>query len=257
MQQHLLQQRVDAHAGFGRHRHKGRIAAEFFGHHLLGHQPGLDALQVGLGLVGLGQGHHDRHIGRFGVLDGLFGLRHHAVVGGADQDHHVGGLGTAGTHGREGLVAGGVEEGHHAARGFYVVGPDVLRDATRFARRHLGAPNVVEQRGLAVVHVTHDRDHGRTRPAFGLLLRGFFFGEGLWVVERCGHRLVPQFFDHNHGRVLVQRLVDGDHLAQLHQLLDDLGRLERHLVRQFGHGDGLGHVHLDHLGLGLGRIKAV
>ena len=42
---------------------------------------------------------------------------------------------------------------------------------------------------------------------------------------------------------MVQRLVDGDHLAQLHQLLDDLRCLDRHLVGQFGHRDGLGHVH--------------
>jgi hypothetical protein len=37
---------------------------------------------------------------------------------------------------------------------------------------------------------------------------------------------VAHFFHHDHRGVLVQRLVDGDHLAQLHQLLDDLGGLD-------------------------------
>jgi hypothetical protein len=54
---------------------------------------------------------------------------------------------------------------------------------------------------------------------------------------------VAHLLDHDHRRLLVQLLVDGDHLAQLHQLLDDLAGLDRHLVRQVGHADGLGHVH--------------
>ena len=31
---------------------------------------------------------------------------------------------------------------------------------------------------------------------------------------------------------LIQHLIDGDHLTKLHQMLDDLGCLDRHLVRQ-------------------------
>ena len=54
-------------------------------------------------------------------------------------------------------------------------------------------------------------------------------------------RLVAHFLDHDHRRFLVEHLVDGDHLAQLHQRLDDLGRLDRHLVRELGHGDRLRH----------------
>jgi hypothetical protein len=76
----------------------------------------------------------------------------------------------------------------------------------------------------------------------------FLVGEGFRVVQRRHDGLVAHFLDHDHGGVLVQRLVDGDHLAQLHQVLDDLGGLDRHLVGQFGHGDGLGHMHFEHAG---------
>jgi hypothetical protein len=72
---------------------------------------------------------------------------------------------------------------------------------------------------------------------------GFFFGEGFRVVQLGGQRLVAHLLDDDHRRLLVELLVDGDHLAQLHQLLDDLGGLDAHLVRQVGHRDGLGHVH--------------
>ena len=169
LQQHLLQQVVDAGAGLGGHRHERRIAAELFGHHVFGHQFALDALQVDAGLVDLVDRHDDGNTGRLGVLDGFLGLRHHAVVGRHHQDHDVGGLRATGTHGGERLVARGVEEGHHAARGFHVVGTDVLGNAAGFAGGHLGAADVVQQRGLAVVDVAHDGDHRcarqRLRPA--------------------------------------------------------------------------------------------
>ena len=39
-----------------------------------------------------------------------------------------------------------------------LVGADVLGDAASFARGHIGLADRVEQRGLAVVDVTHDGD---------------------------------------------------------------------------------------------------
>ena len=44
-------------------------------------------------------------------LDGLDGLRHHAVIGGHHQHDDVGHLGAAGAHRGERRVAGRVEEG--------------------------------------------------------------------------------------------------------------------------------------------------
>ena len=121
----------------------------------------------------------------------------------------------------------------------------MLGDAAGFARRHFGAADVVQQRSLAVVHVAHDGHHRRARQRFGLGVL-LLVREGLRVVQRGNHGGVAQLFYHDHGGILVQRLVDGDHLAQLHQLLDDFGCLNGHLVRQFSHGNGLGHVHFQH-----------
>ena len=63
------------------------------------------AVGVRAGLVDLVDGHHDGHVCGLGVVDGLDGLRHDAVVGGHHQDDDVGHLGAAGAHGGEGLVA--------------------------------------------------------------------------------------------------------------------------------------------------------
>ena len=107
---------------------------------------------VGLGLIDLVDGDDDRHLGGAGVIDGLDGLGHDAVVGCDDDDDDVGDLGSAGTHAGEGLVAGGVEEDDLAAEGgrirlgdFDLVGADVLGDASSFAGGDFGLADGVEQ----------------------------------------------------------------------------------------------------------------
>ena len=67
-------------------------------------------------------------------------------------------LGAAGAHLREGFVARRVEEDDVAVVDRHLVGADVLRDAAGFALGDVRLADRVEQRGLAVVDVTHDRD---------------------------------------------------------------------------------------------------
>ena len=70
------------------------------------------------------------------------------------------------THGREGLVTGGVDERHETLvaleLGQHLVGTDVLRDAAGFALTDIRLTDHVEQTGLTVVDVAHDGDHRRT-----------------------------------------------------------------------------------------------
>ncbi len=77
------------------------------------------------------------------------------------SDHDVGHLAAAGAHGGEGLVARRVEEGERRPSWCDLVRADVLGDAAGLAGGHLGLADGVEQRGLAVVDVTHDRDDRR------------------------------------------------------------------------------------------------
>ena len=170
----------------------------------------------------------------------LLGLGHHAVVGGHHRDDDVGCLGTARTHGGE-RPWPGCPEGDHATLGLDVVGTDMLRNAAGFARSHLGAADVVQQRGLAVVDVTHHGHHRRTRQLLGVGMLLADVQQGFRIVQLGGERLVAHFFHHDHGGFPVQHLVDGHHLAELHHLLDDLGCLDGHLVRRVGHRDSLGH----------------
>ena len=53
------------------------------------------------------------------------------------------------------------------------------------------------------------------------------------------HGRVAEFLDHQHRGVVVDGLGDGRHHAHLEQRLDHVAALERELLREVGHGDGV------------------
>ena len=190
-----------------------------------------DAVWVGVGTVDLVDRNDDRHFGRLGVVDGLDCLRHDAIVGRHNQDDDVCDVGTTSTHGREGLVTRGVDEGDFAAVTVHLVGTNVLGDATGFAGSDVGFANLVQQRGLAVVDVTHDSDDRRTSALCGFVFcffivisevlgrkSGFLFFTGVDQVDRW-RRFRPR---KARWRRRTQRLRGGDHFALLQQETNDI-----------------------------------
>ena len=111
----LLEQVVDAEVLQGRHLDDDRVAAPRLGHEPCSASCCSTRCGIGVLAVDLVDRHDDRHLGRLGVVDRLDRLRHHAVVGRDHQDDDVGGLGAAGAHGGERLVARGVDEGDRLA----------------------------------------------------------------------------------------------------------------------------------------------
>ena len=111
----VLEQFLDARALGGAGLDDFRVAAPFAGQQLVLGKLVVDAVDVHARQVDLVQGDDDRHAGGAGVADGLFGLRHDAVVGRHDQHGDVGDVGPAGTHFGEGLVARRIDEGHRPA----------------------------------------------------------------------------------------------------------------------------------------------
>ena len=75
-------------AGLGGDRADNGVAAPLLGHQTVLGQLLLDAVGVGAGLIHLVDGHDDGNFGGLGVVDGLHGLGHDAVVGGHHQDGH-------------------------------------------------------------------------------------------------------------------------------------------------------------------------
>ena len=184
-------------------------------------QFGAHPLWLGALLVDLVHRHHDRHFRRLGVVDRLLGLRLDAVVGGHHDHGEVGHPRPAGAHRREGLVAGRVEEGDRLAAVVDLVGADVLGDAPGLAGGDLGLADRVEQRGLAVVDVAHDRHHRRAIDE--ILLAVLEHRLHLDVVGGVDDLdLLVEFVRQHLDRIVGERLRECRHLAEHHQLLDDL-----------------------------------
>ena len=221
-----LEQFLDADALPRGNVHEQRRAAELLRDQVVLGELGTRPLRVRPLLVDLVDRHHDRHPGRLGVVERLSRLRLHAVVGRDDEHHQVGGLRPAGPHGGERLVTRGVDERDLPLLAVHfrgdLVGPDVLGDPARFAGRHVGVPDRVEQPGLAVVNVAHDGHHRRPGDQgflAALVLTEldverlqqlpvlFLRGDDLDVVVQLGAEQLQ--------RLVVHRLGGGDHLAQV------------------------------------------
>ena len=219
------------------------LAAERFDLHFVLQQLAADTLGLGTGLVDLVDGDDDRHAGRARMRNGFRRLRHDAVVGRDHQDHDVRHLGAARTHGREGGVAGRVDEGdRQPRRGGDLVGADVLGDAAGLAGDDVGLADRVEQRRLAVVDMPHDGDDGRTRLQFadvGRVEQAF-----LDVGFRDALHRMAELLGYELRGIGVDRVGDLHHLALTHQQFDDVDGAFRHAVGEFLDRDRLGQDHV-------------
>ena len=185
-------------------------------------------------------------------MNGLDRLRHDAVVCRHHQHDEIRHLRTAGPHRREGGVARRVDEGDfRPRRRSHLVGADVLGDAARFARGDFGRADRIEQRGLAVIDMTHDGDDRRARHEIRRIVRRVeqaFFHVGF----RDAADRMPHLFGHELGGIGVDHVGDLHHLPLLHQQPDHVDGALGHAVGELLDGDGLRDRHLaDELFLGL------
>ena len=123
-----------------------------------------DAFRVRSGRVAFGDRHDVAAIRRLDVRRRLARLRHDAIVRGAHQHRDVRAPRAPLSHRGESRVPRRVQEGELAAVG---EGDDERADVLRYSaslpRGDGRAPQGVQQRGLAVVHVPHHRDDGASR----------------------------------------------------------------------------------------------
>ena len=179
------------------------------------------------------------------MVDGFDRLRHHAVIGRNHQHDDVGDLGAAGAHRGERGVAGRVDEGDLlAAFGRqHLIGADMLGDAAGFAGDNVGMTERVEQRGLAVVDVTHHGHDRRARLGVGGVVGGV--EQALFDVGRrhALHGVAELFGDQLRG-IGIDHVGDLVHRALLHQHADDVDGALGHAVGELLDGDRFRNDHL-------------
>src|SRR6056297_1290693 len=246
LQRDGLEQLVQARARHGGDLDVLHVARHRLDDDLVLQQVGPHLLRIGSRLVALVDGDDHRHLRRLGVVQRLDRLRHHRIVRRHDQNHDVRDLGATGAHRGEGRVTRRVEERDRRARGrAHLIGADVLRDAPGLAGDHVRLPDLVQERGLAVVDMAHDRDHRRTR--LQILVLVLVGDDGLLDVGlRDAHDVVPELLDQQLRRLGVERVVDRDHRAVLEQRLHQVRGALGHAVGELLHRDRVGHVHVAH-----------
>ena len=157
-----------------------------------------------------------RHARVLGMGDRLDCLRHYLVVRSDDEHDDVRDLRAAGAHGRERFVARRVEERDRlAGRQIDVIRTDVLRNSSRLTGHDVRLADVVEQRCLAVVYVTHDRDDRWTRLQLLRRILGGWRGLEIRRVLFFLHCLESEFAGDQFDLVEIEPLVDRDHQAEV------------------------------------------
>ena len=222
-----------------------RVAAVLFGDQAVLGELATHPCRVCGVLIDLVHRDDDRHVGSHRVVHGLDGLRHHAVVGGNHQHSDVRRLRASGTHGGEGLVTRGIDEGDGAFLalhlGIHLVGTNLLRDATGLTRLHVRVTERIEQLGFTVVDVAHDGNHRRTN--LKVVLVAFIFAKfevealqqlAVFVLRRHDLDVVLQLRTQQFEGVVAHRLGGGDHLTHMEKHLHECCRVNADLLGEIG-----------------------
>ena len=244
-QQQGVEQVAHPIAARGRHCYQRHVAAVLLDLHLNVGQCRLHSIGIDVVEVHLVQRHDVGHAGSVNVTDCFASLRHDTVIGGDDKNRDISRLGTACAHLSKGRVAGRVDERDQAIVGRRLVGADPLCDTARLALGNVGATDVVEQRGLAVVNVSKDGDDGRSLAQVGRIV--FLYVGCSQDVDR-GRRFclldnVSSLFGieaaihgDDRGGAVIERLGDIGHDPVGHQGFDDHDRRFVEQIREFAHG---------------------
>ncbi len=128
-----------------------------------------------------------------------------------------------------------VEEGDAASVGkLHVVGTDVLGDTSRLTSNDVGVADVVKQRGLAVVDVSHDGNDRRTRHEVVLVV--LLFADSLLHFRTDIFGLEAELVGNKVDGLSIEPLVDGHHDTYRHEGRDDLCDADIHHRCQFADG---------------------
>ena len=120
----------------------------------------------------------------------------------------------------------------------------MLGDAAGFACDHVGRAQGVEQRGLAVVDMAHDRDDRRTWLQRGGIIR-FAFKTDLDIgFGNAAHR-VAEFFRDQFGCVSVDYIVAAQHFALVDHEFHDVSDALVHAACKVLQGNGFRQGHFD------------
>ena len=186
-----------------------------------------DLVGVGTRFIYFVDCEHHGHTGSLRVVDGFDRLRHDGVVCGNDDDGYIRHLRSTRTHGGERRVTRSIQERDMlAVLQLDVVGTDMLGYSSSLTGYHVRVADVVEQRSLTVIDVTHDGDD--RAAGLDVLVVDNLVGIDLLYHMRCHILgLETELFCHQIDRLGVQTLVDRYEQTETHAGTDNF--IYRHI----------------------------
>ena len=126
------------------------------------------------------------------------------------------------------------------ARHIDLVCTDVLGDSAELSAGNVGRPDGIEELGLTMVNVTHDRDD--RSPGLEILLTLRIILDDCFIVEGYEMDGTSVFGCDDLGSVVIDLLVDRYHHSHLEELADNVARLDVHLLGKLTDSDVLHNV---------------
>ena len=205
-------------SGYGNH---NGVAAPILGDQAMLSQLLLYMVRICAHAVHLVDSNNNGHLCCLGMVNSLNGLGHYTVVCSNYQNSNVSYLGTTSTHSGEGFVTGGIQKDDLLALVINLICTNVLGNTARFACGYISFANSVQQRGFAVVNVTHNSDYRRTGQAllFGVIYLGNLGGI---LLRSLLANLYTKVVANQLSGIKVDVLVDGNHHAQHEESLNNL-----------------------------------
>ena len=129
-----------------------------------------------------------------------------------------------------------IQEGYLAtAVQSHTVSTDMLGNTTRLTGNHIGIADIVEQRGLTVVNVTH---HGYDWSTWNqVVLIILFLAHSLLNLSADIFGLESELLSHHVDGLCIQTLVDRYHDTNTHQGRDNLSNADVHHRSQLANGN--------------------
>ena len=152
-------------------RHENRAAAPVLRDQLIFRQLLLYFINIGAWLIDLVDGNNDLNSCRFCMVNGLYGLWHHAVVCRYNQDSDIRRLSASHTHGGKRLMSRCIKEGDLSVIDLDHGSTDMLGDAACLSCSYICLADCIQKRGFTMVNMAHNADYRRSgNHIFRLLL---------------------------------------------------------------------------------------
>ena len=145
--------------GMSGHRNKQGCSTPVFRNQFVFRQFLFDTLHVGARLINLVNGNDNFNTGRLCMTDGLYRLRHNAIIGSNYQNRNIRRLGATQTHSSERFMSRSIEESNFFTLYIYHISANMLSDTAGLSCSDMGITDSIQNGRFTVVNMAHNTDY--------------------------------------------------------------------------------------------------